>query len=84
MSNIPTAHNECKNKELIAKTVAEPISMRCRQAWNRWIEKGGDPSIMTKDYILGQKAPEAVPLGPFCKLKNVTINAVLDEMHISY
>ena len=71
-------------RELIAKTVAEPISMRCRQAWNRWIEKGGDPSIMTKDYILGQKAPEAVPLGPFCKLKNVTINAVLDEMHISY
>lgn len=70
-------------KELIAKTVAEPISMRCRQAWARWVEKGGDPSVMTKDYILGQKAPEAVPLGPFCKLKNVTINAVLNEMNVS-
>ena len=70
-------------RELIAKTVAEPISMRCRQAWNRWVEKGGDPSIMTKDYILGQKAPEAVPLAPFCKLKNVTINAVLDEMGVA-
>ena len=41
-------------KELIAKTVAEPISMRCRQAWARWLEKGGDDSIMTKEYILGQ------------------------------
>ena len=70
-------------KELIAKTVAEAISMRCRQAWNRWVEKGGDPSIMTRDYILGQKAPEAVPLGPFCKLKNVSINAVLTEMGIA-
>ena len=70
-------------KELIAKAVAEAISMRCRQAWNRWVEKGGDPSIMTRDYILGQKAPEAVPLGPFCKLKNVSINAVLTEMGIA-
>lgn len=70
-------------REFIAKTVAEPISMRCRQAWNRWVEKGGDPSIMTRDYILGQKAPNAVPLGPFCKLKNVSINAVLDEMGVA-
>lgn len=74
---------EATYKELLAKTVAEAISMRCRQAWNRWVEKGGDPSVMTKDYILGQKAPEAVPLGPFCKLKNVTINAVLTEMGIT-
>ena len=70
-------------RELIAKAEAESIAMRCRQAWNRWIEKGGDSSVMTRDYILGQKAPEAVPLGPFCKLKNVTINAVLVEMGIA-
>jgi len=69
-------------KELIAKTVAEPISMRCRQAWARWLEKGGDDSIMTKEYILGQIPPEHVPLPPFCKLKNVTVNAVLEEMGI--
>lgn len=69
-------------RELIAKTVAEPVSMRCRQAWARWIEKGGDASVMTKEYILGQKAPQAVPLPPFCKLKNVSINAVLDEMGV--
>ena len=70
-------------KELIAKTVAEPVSMRCRQAWARWIEKGGDDSIMTKEYILGQTAPQYVPLPPFCKLKNVTVNAVLKEMGIA-
>lgn len=70
-------------RELIAKTVAEPISMRCRQAWNRWLQKGGDASIMTREYILGQKAPQAVPLPPFCKLKNVSVNAVLDEMGVT-
>ena len=70
-------------KELISKTVAEMISMRCRQAWNRWIEKGGDPGDMTREYIMGQKAPNYVPLAPFCKLKNVTIQAVLNEMKIA-
>ena len=30
-----------------------------------------------------QQAPEAVPLAPFCRLKNVSINAVLDEMGIA-
>lgn len=70
-------------REIIAKTVAEPISMRCRQAWARWIEKGGDASVMTRDYILGQTAPQHVPLPPFCKLKNVTVNAVLDEMGVA-
>ena len=70
-------------KELIAKTVAEPISMRCRQAWTRWGEKGGDASIMTREYILNQQAPTAVPLPPFCKLKNVSVNAVLAEMGIA-
>lgn len=74
---------EATYRELIAKTVAEPISMRCRQAWNRWVEKGGDDSIRTREYILGQQAPEAVPLAPFCRLKNVSINAVLDEMGIA-
>ena len=70
-------------RELIAKTVAEPISMRCRQAWSRWLEKGGDASKMNREYILAQQAPKAVPLAPFCRLKNVSINAVLDEMGVS-
>lgn len=66
----------------IAKTVAEVVSMRCRQAWARWVEKGGDASVMTREYILGQEAPQAVPLPPFCRLKNVSVNAVLDEMGV--
>ena len=70
-------------RELIAKVVAEPLSMRCRQAWNRWVEKGGDISTLTREYILNQQAPEAVPLAPFCRLKNVSFNAVLDAMGIS-
>ena len=73
----------CELKELVAKVVAEAIAMRCRQAWARWVEKGGDPGDMTREYILGQKAPQYVPLGPFCKLKNVAINAVLAEMKVS-
>ena len=74
---------EATYREIIAKTIAEVISMRCRQAWARWIEKGGDASVMTREYILGQIAPQAVPLPPFCKLKNVSVNAVLDEMGIT-
>lgn len=74
---------EATYRELVAKTVAEVISMRCRQAWNRWKEKGGDDSIMTREYILGQQAPQAVPLPPFCRLKNVSVNAVLDEMGVA-
>lgn len=74
---------EATYRELIAKTVAETISMRCRQAWNRWVEKGGDASVMSREHILSQHAPEAVPLDPFCRLKNVSVNAVLNEMGIA-
>lgn len=76
---IATGH-EASYRQLIAKTVAEPISMRCRQAWARWKEQGGDDSIMTREAILEQLPPEFVPLEPYCKLKNVTINQVLKEM----
>lgn len=69
-------------RELIAKTVAEPVSMRCRQAWSRWKAKGGDDSIMTREFILSQTAPGQVPLPPFCKLKHVSVEAVLDEMGV--
>ncbi|MBQ8193549.1 MAG: DEAD/DEAH box helicase family protein [Bacilli bacterium] len=69
-------------KEIIAKTVAEPVVMRCKQAWARWIEKGGDASILSRDYILAQVAPKGVPLEPFCKLKHVTVDKVLEVMGI--
>jgi len=79
---ITTAYT-ATHREIIAKTVAELISIKCRLAWARWIEKGGDTSVMTREYILGQKAPQAVPLPPFCRLKNVSVNAVLNEMGIA-
>lgn len=74
---------EATYRELINKTVAEERSMRRRQAWGRWLEKGGDDSIMTRAAILGQNPPQAVPLAPFCKLKNVSVNEVLDEMGVT-
>jgi type I site-specific restriction endonuclease len=80
--NLVTTVYEGTYREIIAKTVAEVVSMRCRQAWARWIERGGDASVMTREYILGQVAPQAVPLPPFCRLKNVSVNAVLDEMGV--
>ena len=78
---IVTGH-EATNKELIAKVVAEVEAMPCRQAWARWVEKGGDASLMTRDWILGQLPPEAVPLAPFCRAKNVAIEAVLELMGV--
>ena len=78
---IVTGH-EATTKELIAKVVAEVEAMPCRQAWARWVEKGGDTSLMTRDWILGQLPPEAVPLAPFCRAKNVAIEAVLELMGV--
>lgn len=74
-------------RELIAKTVAEARSMRCRQAWSRWIEEGGQATdengrVLTRREVLSQTPPENVPLPPFCFLKQVSVQAVLDEMKI--
>lgn len=74
---------EATYRELIAKTVAEPISMRARQAWRLWVEKGGDESVLTWSAILGQNVQNGqVPLAPFCKLKSVTVGYVLNVMGI--
>jgi len=74
-------------KELIRKTVAEARSIRCRKAWAHWTEEGGKTKdengrILTRREVLAQKAPEEVPLPPFCFSKQVSVKAVLDEMHI--
>ena len=73
---------EATYRELIAKTVAEQRSMRARQAYQRWKERGGDDSIKTREYILSREAPDFVPLPPFCYLKQVSIDEVLNEMGI--
>lgn len=72
-----TGH-EAAYRELIAKTVAEPMDMACHQAFARWVEKGGDPGDYSREWILSQKEPEAVPLLPFCKSRKQRIQDVLD------
>lgn len=76
---VATGH-EATYRELIAKTVAEPVSMRCRQAWKRWKERGGSDNPFTREHVLSQKSPDSVPLSPFCELKRVSVEAVLQEM----
>ena len=74
-----------KYKELIAKTVAEPISMRCRQAYTYWKSKGGDDSdglngILSRELQFIQTDPsrnKIVPLTPFARCKKVSVDAVL-------
>lgn len=80
--------NEATYRELIAKTVAEPISIRCRQAWKRWKEDGGVDQPFFREYIIARGSKEMdrynkdVPLEPYCRLKDVTINKVLDIMGV--
>lgn len=76
---VATGH-EATYRQLIAKTVAEPISMRCRQAYAHWKEQGGDDSTFTPAYVMSRQAPDAVPLSPFARCKNVSIAAVLNEI----
>ena len=66
-------------RELIAKTVAEPISQRCRLAVAMWKKHGGILQPKTRDAWLAQKSPDGTPLLPFARLKQVSINAILDE-----
>lgn len=80
--------NEATYRELIAKTVAEPISMRCRQAWKRWKERGGNDQPFFREYIEARGLKETnrygkdVPLWPYCEEKNVTVNMVLNVMNV--
>lgn len=80
--NLIATGNEATYREFIGKAVAEIEAIPCRRAWERWVEKGGDCRVMTRDYILAQKAPKAVPLPPFCRAKNVAVQAVLDVMGV--
>lgn len=80
--------NEATYRELIAKTVAEPISMRCRQAWARWKEYGGNEQPFFREYIEARglmgtdREGKDMPLWPFCEEKNVTVNMVLNTMGV--
>jgi len=73
---IATGH-EAMYRDLIRKIVAEPISMRARQAYYQWKERGGKDDPRTREFILSQKNP---PLEVFAKVKQVSTEAVLKEM----
>lgn len=80
-------NKEATYRDLIRKTVAEAKSMRARQAWARWLEQGGqdkaqDGRPLSRQEILAQVPPSQIPLPPFCYSKQVSVEAVLDEMGI--
>ena len=82
--------NSATYREIIAKTVAEPISIRCRTAFKEWAaKKGADVNYLKKwvedgkppkmkdsvvDYLLSQN----VPITAFARIKSVSIDAILD------
>lgn len=75
-------------RDLIRKTVAEFKAMRCRQAWARWLEEGGidrteDGRPLSRQEVLNQLPPEMIPLPPFCYSKQVSVEAVLNEMGVA-
>lgn len=77
---ITTGH-EGDYKALIRKIEAEPVAMRCRQAYTHWKEQGGDDGGGSADYICRTAyPPEKVPLHQFAKNKYVTVEMVLNEV----
>ena len=69
---------EATFKELVAKTVGEPIQHRCHWAWARWVDAGGKTGDGTIDYFFGNAFPQNMPpLGPYCWCYDVSIEEVL-------
>ena len=71
---------------LISKLVAEPIAIRSNRAWQNYLECGGkykdDNGVPfnKKDQFLAQTPPENIPLFPFCKVKRVTVDDVMEHV----
>lgn len=82
--DIEVSQHSASYRELISKTVAEPISMRCRQAYANWNEarllyEKNCKGKVTKKYILEEAfPPEHIPLAPFAKNKQVSVNQILN------
>lgn len=83
-------------KELMEKTIAEPISMRCRQTYEQWVRSGGKTTgkyAGIAGVLLQEKAARDinygyannavsnnVPITPFAKVKRVSVEAVLETV----
>lgn len=82
--------------ELIQKTIAEPISMRCRQTYEYWVRSGGkttgkyagiagvllqEKAARDINYGYGNTAESIhVPITPFAKIKKVSVQCVLETI----
>lgn len=73
-------------KELIRKLVAEAKAHRINEAWENYLECGGiyrdeNGNLLTsKKQFLALQPPENIPLEPFCSLRRVTVDEVLDRI----
>lgn len=83
-------------QELIEKTVAEPVSMRCRQTYEYWVRSGGkttgkyagiagvlkqEKAARAVNYGYGNnEVSNNVPITPFAKIKKVSVECVLETI----
>lgn len=77
--------HEATYRELIAKTVAEPIAQRCRRAqeehYRRWCIMNNTPYPSTKKELTDKDLMP--PLQPYAAWQNVTVSQILDTMGIA-
>lgn len=74
-------------KDILRKTVMEASVIRARKAALNWLECGGQLKDengipYTRAEIVKHLPPKYVPLAPFCKIKRVAMEAVMDELQI--
>lgn len=74
--------NEATYRELIAKAVAEPISLRCRRAqeehYRCWCKYNNLPYPMTKEELADTEL--VPPISIYAGWQNVTVNQILNEI----
>lgn len=77
--------HEAKYREIIAKTVAEPIAQRCRIAqeahYRRWCIMNNTPYPSTKKELADKNLMP--PLQAYAAWQNVTVAQILDHMGIA-
>ena len=81
---VALAH-EAKYREIIAKTVAEPIAQRCRRAqeehYRRWCIMNNTPYPSTKKELMDKNLMP--PLYAYAAWQDVTVKQILDMMGIA-
>ena len=71
-------------RDLVRKLVAEPIARNANLAWQNYLESGGryrddNGNLFTsKQQFLNELPPEHIPLFPFCSVKRITVEDVME------